>query len=84
MANGPWKKIELPAGKGAIIVCAIWQNTVENQGDPFVAYSVTLQRRYRDGEEWKTSESLRPQDLLTAAHALTIAYDAILHERKQQ
>ncbi len=82
MANGPFRKIELPAGPGSTVVAAVWKNNVKKGQQSFVAFSVSLQRRrYRDGDEWKTAESLRPQDLLAAAHALTTAYNVILQEK---
>ena len=62
-------------------MASVWKNNVKKGQQSFVAFSVSLQRRYRDGDEWKTVESLRPQDLLAATHALTTAYNVILQER---
>src|SRR6266540_6776916 len=42
------------------IKAAIWKNDTENG----VRYNVTLSRLYRDGEEWKSTDSFGRDDLL--------------------
>lgn len=41
------------------IKAAIWENETSNG----VRHNVTLQRIYRDGEQWKTSDSFGREDL---------------------
>ncbi len=53
---------------------AIWENT--NEKGTF--YSVTFERRYKQGEEWKSSDSYGPGDLLELAKAADLAHTAIL------
>lgn len=54
----------------------VWANTT-NAGQ---RHNVTLGRLYKDGEEWKTSDSLGRDDLLEAAKLLDLAHTWI-HEQ---
>jgi hypothetical protein len=45
------------------VTAAVWQN---DKG----FYSVTLQRSYKDGNDWKNTDNLGAGDLLNAAKAL--------------
>jgi len=82
-ANGPWEKLTFPAGQGAQIVACIWANDVKRDDQSFVSYAVTVERRYNENGDWKSAKGFRPNDLLTAAHALQKAYDLILEERNR-
>ncbi|AVT83686.1 hypothetical protein [Rhodopseudomonas palustris] len=62
---------ELEQGKAAqpakrfrvgYVTAAVWANDTH--------YSVTLQKAYKDGDQWKNTESLGHGDLLNAAKAL--------------
>lgn len=70
----PIHTMTFPAGNGSQIQVAIWENQQEKDGQQFKSHSVTIQRRYRDGEEWKTASGFRVSDLLIVAHASTEAY----------
>ena len=51
------------------VEAAIW----ENQTDTATFYSVTLERSYKDGDTYKTSSSLNPNDLANASRVLECA-----------
>lgn len=51
------------------VTAAVWDN------DTF--YTVTLNRSYKDGDEWKNTDGLGAGDLLNAAKALERAEDWI-------
>ena len=53
---------------------SIWENSKD--GKTF--YSVTFERRYKQGEEWKSSDSYGPGDLLELAKAADLAHTNIL------
>lgn len=57
----------------------VWKNASE-EGKSF--YSSVLTRSYKEGEEWKESSSLSPEDLLPAARILSEAYGRILALRR--
>lgn len=75
--------VTFPAGQGSQILACTWANDVRRGEQTFVSYSVTVERRYNDKGEWKSTSGFRPQDLLTAAYAMQKAYDMILEERNQ-
>ena len=56
---------------------AIWPNTTEKDGQTRTFYSVTLERSYKDGEEYKKTNGLNGRDCLNAAHLLTQAHEHI-------
>ena len=55
------------------IKAAIWENDTEAGA----MHNVTLERTYRDGETWKSSQSFGRDDLLVVAKALDIAHTKI-------
>jgi hypothetical protein len=56
------------------ITAAIWRNETAKGA----AYSVTVQRSYKNAEgEWKSSDSLNESDLLLAAKVLDLAHTEI-------
>ncbi len=55
---------------GAIEV-AVWENSSKD-GNKF--YTTTIERNYKNGEEWKKTSSLRNDDLPKAILALQEAY----------
>jgi hypothetical protein len=65
-----------PAAKVTMypITAAIWRNETAKGA----AYSVTIQRSYKNAEgEWKSSDSLNEGDLLLAAKVLDLAHTEI-------
>ena len=66
----PVKKIKI----GAIEV-AVWENT-SNEGKKF--FNTTMERSYKDGEEWKKTNSLRDSDIPKTVLALQKAYEFIM------
>lgn len=60
MGNKPAKKFRL-----GFLEAAVWQN------DGF--FTVTLSRTYKDGDEYKSTDSLGHGDLLNGARLLTRA-----------
>ena len=56
-----------------LIKAAIWAN---DQGDA-VRYNVTFERRYKDGEDWKSSASFGRDDLLKLAKVADEAHSWI-------
>ena len=61
MADKPIKKFRI-----GFVQAAIWRNDGTNSA----FYTVTLQRSYKDGDEYKNTEQLGSADLLNAAEVL--------------
>ena len=55
------------------VQAAIWEN--EGPNGPF--YSATIERSYRDGEEWKTTSSFGRDDLLVVSKICDQAHTRI-------
>ena len=62
------------------IELAIWKN----EGDKGAFFSVTHRRSYKQGDEWKESDSYGQDDLLTLAKLLDLAHTWILTQQQQQ
>jgi len=63
----PVKKIKVGG-----IEAAVWENT-SKEGNKY--YTTTMERNYKDGEEWKKTTSLRANDLPKAILALQKAFE---------
>lgn len=81
MANSkPLETISLPVTSGVYVHAAIWANETSNG----TMFSVTLDKRYRDGDQWKSTKSFSGSELLAVAHASQRAYDRVTEIRAQQ
>ena len=69
--NGPVHEIRLGA-----IKAAIWQNDTQNG----VRHNVTVSRLYKDGDDWKQTDSFGRDDLLLVAKVVDQAHSWILSE----
>lgn len=61
------------------VKAAIWKNDTQSG----VRYNVTFGRLYRDGDEWKTTDSFGRDDLLTLAKVADQAHSWI-HAQTQE
>ena len=59
------------------ISATVWLNEVDTDSGSAEIRNVTLQRRYRDGDDWKSSSSLGVQDLPQAIRVLQLAQQYI-------
>ena len=62
---------------------AIWKNDQEKTGGHFRTHSCTVQRRYRDSNEWKSTQSFRASDLLMISFAAREAYHRLMEEKQK-
>ena len=79
----PIETLSVPAGKSGILNASIWENEIEQDRKRYTTYSVTIERRYRDGEEWKSSKSFRANELLQVAYLANQAYERALQLRSE-
>jgi len=61
------------------IKAAVWKNDTQNG----VRYNTTFSRLYKDGEEWKTTDSFGRDDLLVLAKVADRAHSWI-HDQSQE
>ena len=74
MANKPVHEVRL--GR---IKAAVWENNTANG----VRHNVTILRIYRDGEQWKTSDSFGRDDLPLVTKVADLAHSWIYEQSKQ-
>ena len=79
----PIETLSVPAGKGTFINAAIWENEVEQDNRKYMTYSVSLEKRYRDGDSWKTAKSFQANEMLQVAYLATEAYKRVLQQRQE-
>ena len=63
------------------IVASIWENELK---DKRVLLSVTLQKTYKDGDEWKESKSYTVNDLPKVKNILEKSFDYIMAFNKDE
>jgi hypothetical protein len=61
------------------IKAAIWRNEAEKGS----RYNVTFQRLYKDGDQWKSSESFGRDDLLLLAKVADLAHSRIFELQQE-
>jgi len=69
------KKQPIRTFNSGVLTVSVWENTAQKDGETFTTHSVTIQRSFRDGNEWKQSTSLRNKDLPIVQIMLTKAFE---------
>jgi hypothetical protein len=62
------------------IKAAIWENQTENG----TRFNVTVSRIYKDGEQWKSTDSFGRDDLLLLAKVVDLAHSWIFDNGKSR
>ncbi len=62
-----------------LIKAAVWKNETETG----VRYNTTLSRLYRDGEQWKSTESFGRDDLLVVAKVADLTHSWICAQNQE-
>ena len=60
------------------ISASVFANPAKGDGQEILYYKVSLQRVYRDGDEWKTATTFGRDDLPIASLLLKRAWESIL------
>lgn len=65
--------------RAGAVSATVWKNESKKGADSFAYYSVSLDRNYKDKDgQWKSTNSLRINDLPRASLVLNKAYEFIL------
>jgi hypothetical protein len=80
----PIETISVPTGNGSLLNASVWENEVNQDDRQYKTYSVTIERRYRDGDTWKGAKSFRAGELLQVAYLAQQAYQRALALRANQ
>jgi len=73
--NKPVHEVRLAAVKAAI-----WKNDTESG----VRFNVTITRLYKDGDDWKNTDSFGRDDLLLVAKVADLAHTWICEQQAQE
>lgn len=64
--------------RAGAVTATVWKNVGKTKdGREFDDFSTTLERSYKDGEEWKTTNSYKQNDLPKVALVSNLAYKFI-------
>lgn len=63
------------------IKAAIWANEIEGGG---IRHNVQIRRLYKDGDDWKTSDSFGRDDLLIMAKVADMAHTWIFEQAQEK
>ncbi len=63
LPKSPLISLRFPTSATSSVQVAIWENDQEKNDEHFATHSSTVQRRYRDGNEWKSIQRFRASDL---------------------
>lgn len=82
MTSEPNTAKQQPAHKirSGNITVTIWKN----QGEKGSFYSVTPSRSYKQGNDWKESDSYAPDDLMTLAKLLDLAHTWLVNQENER
>lgn len=61
-----------------LVQAAVWKNVIKKDGETIDVFNVTIQKNYKDGDEWKTSGSFGLNDLPRAVVAFQKAYEYLV------
>jgi hypothetical protein len=59
------------------VSASVFVNQVDGEGGKRKVHNVNLQRRYRDGDDWKSSSSFALSDLPAAIAVLNLALEHV-------
>jgi len=80
--NKPIMLFSYPVARDTYVQASIWERVVTlKDGNSFVTHEVSVRKRYKQGEEWKSAHSFRVSELYALAHAVAKAEAYILDLR---
>ena len=76
MARNSSKPVTVFRARG--VSASVFANQAETKRGDVTFHKISLQRTYKDGDDWKTTTSFGRDDLPVAAHLLQQAWEYIL------
>lgn len=80
MAENKGPKEKFRAGA---VTATVWENTAKKGDQEFKVYNVTIERNYKDGEKWESTNQFRMNDLPKVALVTNKAYEYIATMTKE-
>ena len=66
------------------VSASVFENASDDPARPGVWYRVSLQRTYKQGDEFKTTSSFGRDDIPVARHVLRLAWEFVLQAEADQ
>lgn len=79
--NGNGKEKPAHVARYGAIKAAVWRNVSDNGNATRPMYNVTFSRSYKDGEEWRDSQSFGADDLLVLSKLANDCHTWIFDQR---
>jgi len=70
--NKPEHKVKV-----GCVSATVWKNTIKKNGNEIEVRSITIEKNYKDGENWKTTSSFNTNDLQKVIMCATEAFSLI-------
>ncbi|MEZ6136062.1 MAG: hypothetical protein R3C53_14270 [Pirellulaceae bacterium] len=80
----PIETVSVPSAKGAFINASVWENEVDQDGQKYKTYSVSIEKRYQKDGTWNTASAFNANELLVVAYIANKTYELALQLRSQQ
>jgi len=81
--KGNEKKLPIQTFKAGAVRAAIWENELEKDGKKFKNHSVQIDRTFKQGDEYKKTNSFYAQDLPKVALVAGKAFEYLSLEVKE-
>ena len=65
------------------VSCALWNNEIKVDGRSVSMLKASVERRYKVGEEWRSSNSFSRNEIPLAIYCLQQAFAAMIEKREQ-
>ena len=76
--NKPEKKF-----RAGGITATVWKNTGKKDGKEFEFHTISVERNYKDGDDWKTTNSMRVGDLPKLALVANKAFSYLMIAKQE-
>lgn len=66
------------------VTATVWKNKVKDkEGKEFDVHSISVERSYKDGEDWKTTNNMKLNDLPRVELVCRLAYEYIVIKEEE-
>ena len=67
-----------------LVSAALWENEINVSGTAKTVLKASVSRRYKDGNEWKTSNSFSRNEIPLAIYCLQKAFERMVSDNKEE
>ena len=67
-----------------LVSAALWENEINVSGTAKTVLKASVSRRYKDGNEWKTSSSFSRNEIPLAIYCLQKVFERMVSDNKEE